>query len=71
MTNSDGDLGRRQRLLGLMPVDAVEEIIDPGEAVVRGRLTNRTRHTCSVIPVQVAAVIRRWFSRIPLGGIER
>ena len=67
MTNSDGDLGRRQRLLGLMPDGATEQVIDPGEAVVRARLTNRQ----GLLSDQCKAAVMRWYGRIPLGGIER
>ena len=39
VTNSDGDPERRQNLLGFIGLDALEEVIDPGEDVVRSRLS--------------------------------
>ena len=44
VTNSDGDLDRRRELAALLgneELEFYEEIIDPGQEVVEGRLANR------------------------------
>ena len=40
VTNSDGDLDRRQFLLSQMGEGAAERIVDPGEAIVKARLAD-------------------------------
>ena len=55
-TNSDGDPTRRQQLLALLGANAVEEIIDPGIAVVTERLS-----VDGVLSEQCTAAISRWY----------
>ena len=60
-TNSDGDPGRRSFLLGELGEGSTEEIIDPGENVVKARLSNqrtgRLSRACS-------GAIGRWYGRL-------
>ena len=60
-TNSDGDAGRRNYLLGLLGPGAIETILDPGRDVVTGRLAE---HTGGVISQQCADAINRWYGRL-------
>ena len=57
-TNSDGDAARRAFLLGELGDDAIEQVIDPGEAVVRGRLTNPVT---GVLADDCLDAIGRWY----------
>ena len=64
-TNSDGDLERRRLMLELLGPDSEEEIIDPGEDVVRARLSNRKTGRLSK---DCFKAINRWYGR---GGGRR
>ena len=66
MTNSDGSMERRQRLLSLMPDGAFERVIDPGFRIVAERLS-----VDGTLSPQCRAAIMRWGSKIPLGGYPR
>ena len=57
-TNSDGDKGRRQLLLGFLGHGATELVIDPGIAVVTERLSVN-----GVLSNQCGMAISRWYSR--------
>lgn len=59
-TNSDGDEGRRRRLLERMGPGARERVIDPGRAVVTARLSSwsgRLSGACR-------SAIDRWYGRL-------
>ena len=60
-TNSDGAQARRSYLLGILGPDALEEIVDPGEAIVRARLSNPTTGSLSD---SCGRAIQRWYSRL-------
>ena len=60
-TNSDGDRGRRQRLLDRLGPGASERIIDPGQAVVTARLADAAT---GVVSPQCEQAVGRWFSRL-------
>ena len=58
VTNSDGDLSRRQRLLNLMPFGATERVIDPGFQIVATRLSED-----GLLSEQCREAINRWYGR--------
>ena len=60
-TNSDGDPGRRRRLLDRLGPGATERIIDPGRATVTARLSQEG--TGILIPACDSA-ISRWYDRL-------
>ena len=62
-TNSDGSPDRRSFLLELLGEGATETIIDPGESVVRSRLSVRGKLSASC-----RGAIRRWYGRRGGGG---
>ena len=55
-TNSDGNPTRRNFLLGLMGVDAIEEVVDPGRSVVVSRLSRG-----GSLSEQCEQAIGRWY----------
>ena len=57
-TNSDGSPDRRQELLGLLGDGATEQIIDPGEDVVRRRLSTK-----GALSKECGQAIKRWYGR--------
>ena len=59
VTNSDGDRGRRDQLLGLMGASAVERVIDPGRGVVEARLSIE-----GVLTDECGQAIDRWYKRL-------
>ena len=59
VTNSDGDIGRRQFLVEAMGPGTVERIVDPGLAVVRQRLA-----VDDVVSDQCEDAIQRWYGRL-------
>ena len=62
VTNSDGDLDRRQFLISQMGEGATERIVDPGEAIVRARLADPFDGALSA---ECDAAIGRWYQRKP------
>ena len=60
-TNSDGDPDRRAFLLGELGEDATEEIIDPGEDVVKARLSSRRTGRLSGA---CRSAVNRWYGRL-------
>ena len=58
VTNSDGDPERRRALLGFIGPDALEEVVDPGEDVVRRRLSVSGR-----LSRQCNQAVNRWYRR--------
>ena len=60
-TNSDGSEERREYLLGLLGVDATEEVVDPGREVVEARLIDPET---GVLSDQCSSAISRWYGRI-------
>ena len=64
VTNSDGDPLRRRFLLDRLGADATERIVDPGEAVVRARLSDPVTGALSG---PCAGAITRWYSRLNRG----
>lgn len=60
-TNSDGDEGRRRRLLDRLGPGSRERIIDPGKAVVTARLSSRRTGKLSRA---CGAAINRWYGRL-------
>ena len=58
-TNSDGNPIRRNELLTLLGDGATERVIDPGEAVVRGRLASPSGE----LSPQCQQAIARWYGR--------
>ena len=58
-TNSDGDGGRRNYLLGLLGPGSTEEVLDPGIQVVRERLTVN-----GTLSNQCGSAINRWYGRL-------
>lgn len=60
-TNSDGDPTRRAFLLGLLGAAAVERIVDPGRAVVTGRLSDPET---GILSTDCEAAIGRWYDRV-------
>ena len=59
LTNSDGDLARRQFLLGRLGPTASERIIDPGVEIVTQRLT-----VDGTLDPDCARAIQRWYGRL-------
>lgn len=60
VTNSDGDPDRRRKLLSLLPEGSEEEIVDPGEEVVKARLASRRTGRLSQA---CASAVNRWYGR--------
>ena len=58
-TNSDGSPVRRKTLLDALGSNAVESVIDPGIAVVRGHLA-----VDGVVSQQCEQAIGRWYGRL-------
>lgn len=67
-TNSDGDPERRRLMLELLGPDSEEEIIDPGEDVVRARLSNRRSGR---LGKDCEKALGRWYLRGGRGGGRR
>ena len=61
-TNSDGDAGRRNLLLGLLGPGSSERILDPGISVVTERLSRD-----GVLSRQCGEAVQRWYQRIANG----
>ena len=61
ITNSDGSVQRRAALLELLGPGSVERIINPGEAVVRARLSDEI--TGELSP-DCSQAVNRWFGRV-------
>ena len=59
-TNSDGDPSRRQTLLSRLGSGATEMVVDPGEDVVRARLSDLTT---GEVGTDCEAAIQRWYRR--------
>ena len=64
ITNSDGDPARRAALLQRLGVGATERIVDPGEAIVRARLSDLVSGELSD---PCAGAINRWYGRLNRG----
>ena len=60
-TNSDGNRGRRAFLVEQLGPDGTERIVDPGEAVVRARLTDPIS---GVLSDDCNQAVNRWYSRV-------
>ena len=60
-TNSDGDARRRTALVASLGEGAVEEVIDPGEQVVRARLADAISGELSS---SCEGAINRWYRRL-------
>lgn len=60
VTNSDGDLDRRQFLLSQMGEGAAERIVDPGEAIVKARLADPMDGALSS---ECEGAINRWYRK--------
>ena len=60
-TNSDGSLTRRAQLLEQLGAGAEERVIDPGEEVVKSRLSSRRTGRLSGACSQA---IGRWYGRL-------
>lgn len=60
VTNSDGNRQRRRFLLNQMGGDAREEVVDPGERVVRNRLAGPD----GKLSEQCESAINRWYGRL-------
>ena len=58
-TNSDGDPGRRRFLIERLGPGALEEVIDPGEEVVKARLSGRT----GKLSRSCESAVKRWYAR--------
>ena len=58
-TNSDGDPARRDKLLARLGSGATEQILDPGEEVVRSRLANSN----GKLSRECGKAIGRWYRR--------
>ena len=67
-TNSDGDPERRKMMLDLLGEDSEELVIDPGEDVVRARLSSRKTGKLSR---DCSRAINRWYLRGGRGGGRR
>ena len=61
ITNSDGAPLRRAALLDRLGAGATERIIDPGESVVRARLSDPIT---SALSPECEKAIARWFGRV-------
>ena len=59
-TNSDGDPERRAFLLQQLGDGATERIVDPGESVVKARLTGPT----GVLSEDCTGAVARWYRRL-------
>ena len=64
VTNSDGDPLRRRFLLDRLGENAVERVVDPGESIVRARLSDPIT---GVVSGPCAGAIARWYSRLNRG----
>ena len=60
VTNSDGEIDRRQFLLGQLGEGATERVVDPGEDIVRARLSDPMDGALSD---ECGAAINRWYRR--------
>ena len=60
-TNSDGSRERRDQLLGLLGVGAVEKVLDPGREVVEARLSDQQTGELSSA---CRGAVGRWYSRL-------
>ena len=61
-TNSDGDPGRRELLVMFLGPGATEIVMDPGESIIRDRLTFGMASGPSA---QCQEAMDRWFRRLP------
>ena len=61
-TNSDGDPGRRELLRMFLGTGSTETVMDPGEAIIRDRLTFSPDRTPSE---QCEEALNRWYRRLP------
>lgn len=59
-TNSDGSPERRRELLRILGADSTEQILDPGENVVRARLSDPVTGGLSR---QCETALNRWYRR--------
>ena len=59
-TNSDGDPQKRAFLLAQLGPGAIEQVVDPGEDVVRARLSSRRTGKLSS---ECGKAIARWYGR--------
>ena len=59
VTNSDGSSIRRTELLSLLGPGAVEQVVDPGRAVVEARL-----QVDGVLSDQCREAVDRWYGRL-------
>lgn len=59
-TNSDGDPGRREFLLGQLGPGATERIVDPGREIVAARLSDPVSGELSS---ECGAALERWYGR--------
>ena len=59
-TNSDGDPERRAVLLAQLGEGAVERVVDPGEDIVRARLSDAET---GILSDDCDQAVRRWYSR--------
>ena len=59
-TNSDGGPARRSFLLGQLGKGATERIVDPGEDIVRARLSDPET---GVLSPECSSAIGRWYGR--------
>ena len=64
ITNSDGNPARRAALLDMLGPGATERIINPGEAVVRARLSDEVS---GELGPDCEQAIARWFGRVNRG----
>ena len=60
ITNSDGSPARRAALLELLGPGSSERIINPGEAIVRARLSDEA----GVLSDECSQAVNRWFGRV-------
>ena len=60
-TNSDGDQERRAFLLASLGAGAVEQVVDPGRAIVEARLSDPATGELSI---ECNGAIERWYTRI-------
>ena len=61
MTNSDGSPARRRQLLSLMGDDAVEQVVDPGRAIIEARLSDPETAELSS---DCSAAADRWYGNL-------
>ena len=64
VTNSNGDQLRRRLLLDRIGENAVERVVDPGESIVRARLSDPVTGALSG---PCSGAIARWYSRLNRG----